>query len=105
ARPEVLAELVHHEREQGVQPDALRRLAALLPADPALASQVASRFRLSNTAKKRLVTAGKRTEEPAAPRALAYQLGREQALDRLLVAGSDTSTLDNWKIPVFPMKG
>ena len=36
---------------------ALRRLAALLPAEPALAEQVASRFRLSGAQKKRLALA------------------------------------------------
>lgn len=105
AQPEALAKLVAHEKAQNVQPDALRRLAALLPADPALASQVASRFRLSNAAKKRLVTAAKRSEYDGNPRALAYQLGRAQALDHLLVTGSDTSALSNWDIPIFPMKG
>ncbi len=105
ARPEALAALIAHERKHGAQPDGLRRLAALLPADPALASQVASRFRLSNAAKKRLVTAAGRAEEEEEPRALAYRLGREEALDRLLISGSDISALDHWEIPVFPMKG
>ncbi len=105
AQPSALAELVSHERNQQVAPDALRRLAALLPPDPALASQVASRFRLSNAAKKRLVTAAGRTGDEPEPRALAYQLGREEALDRMLIAGNDISILCDWKIPNFPMKG
>ena len=42
---------------QHAAPDALRRLAALLPAQPVLAEQVASRFRLSGAQKKRLALA------------------------------------------------
>ncbi|MCX7864294.1 MAG: CCA tRNA nucleotidyltransferase, partial [Novosphingobium sp.] len=38
-------------------------------------------------------------------RALAYWLGREQALDRLLLTGADSATLSGWKIPQFPLKG
>jgi poly(A) polymerase len=97
--------LVAHEAEQGHPPDALRRLAALLPPDPALASQVAARFRLSGAEKKRLMSAADRRGAIGNPRALAYRLGREQALDRLLIAGADTSPLNDWPIPVFPLKG
>ena len=43
--------------------------------------------------------------EPGDARALAYRLGREQALDRLLLAGADVSPLDNWEIPELPLKG
>jgi poly(A) polymerase len=38
-------------------------------------------------------------------RALAYRLGMDQALDRLLLAGADVSPLKEWAIPVFPLKG
>ena len=38
-------------------------------------------------------------------RALAYRLGREAALDRLLLAGASIAPLDGWDIPVFPLKG
>jgi len=39
------------------------------------------------------------------PRALAYRLGMDQALDRLLLTGADTSSLKDWSIPTFPLKG
>ena len=55
-----LAALVAQEERQGVEPDALRRLAALLPSDVSLAEQVASRFRLSGAQKKRLALAAGR---------------------------------------------
>ena len=55
-----LAALVAEETRQGVAPDAIRRLAALLPPEPALAEQVAARFRLSGAQKKRLAVAAGR---------------------------------------------
>ena len=100
-----LAALVACETRQGVAPDALRRLAALLPASSSLAEQVASRFRLSAAQKKRLALAAAREEVPGDPRALAYRLGREGALDRLLLAQADITALDGWEIPVLPLKG
>lgn len=105
ADPEALARLVATEQAQGVEPDALRRLAALLPAQVPLAEQVAARFRLSGAQKKRLATAAAREGNPGEPRALAYRLGRESALDRLLIAGADASALYEWVIPTFPLKG
>lgn len=105
ADPHALAALVATEQAQGAGPDALRRLAALLPAQVPLAEQVASRFRLSAAQKKRLATAAARDGLPGDPRALAYRLGRESALDRLLLAGADISSLTDWNIPVFPLKG
>ena len=60
-----LAALVTEEARQGVEPDAVRRLAALLPPEPALAEQVAARFRLSGAQKKRLaLAAGRNPESP-----------------------------------------
>lgn len=100
-----LAALVTQEQKRGVAPDPFRRLAALLPADAPLAEQVASRFRLSGAQKKRLATAAGRHEEAAGPRALAYRLGLDGALDRLLLTGADTSQLTGWTIPAFPLKG
>ena len=105
ADPAALARLLTEERRQDVAPDAIRRLAALLPADPALAEQIAARFRLSGAQKKRLGSAaGRGTTSPDA-RALAYRLGREPALDRLLIAGADATALAGWAIPRFPIKG
>lgn len=135
-----LAALVAEEARQGVAPDALRRLAALLPADVPLAEAVASRFRLSGAQKKRLALAAGRDDTPPphrggvggggarrkpsvhasvepppqplpigeglnAARALAYRLGREAALDRLLLTAQSVAPLDGWDIPIFPLKG
>lgn len=105
ADPEALAALVATEAAQGHRPDALRRLAALLPAQPTLAEQVAARFRLSAAQKKRLALVAARDAAPGNPRALAYRLGRDAALDRLLIAGADTAALEAWDIPQLPLKG
>lgn len=103
--PDALAALVAQERRQHVAPDALRRLAALLPPDPQLAEQVAARFRLSGAQKRRLALAAGRDGGSVGAHALAYRLGRDQALDRLLLTGSDAAPLDRWDIPHFPLKG
>ena len=116
ARVAGLAALVAEEARQEIAPVALRRLAALLPADAEIAGQVAARFRLSGAQKKRLMSAAGRNEKPlllsdarqelaSAARALAYRLGLEQALDRLLLTGANTSPLKGWTIPIFPLKG
>ncbi|TDW68683.1 poly(A) polymerase [Novosphingobium sp. PhB55] len=105
ARPEPLAALVSVEQAQGIAPDAIRRLAALLPPQVSLAEQVASRFRLSGAQKKRLAVAAGRDKALGEPRALAYRLGIEGALDRFLIAGADTAALRDWDIPAFPLKG
>lgn len=105
ADPEALARLVAEEQRQNIAPDAIRRLAALLPPDAPLAEQVASRFRLSGAQKKRLATAAARNGETEDARALAYRLGMEQALDRLLMAGQDARSLEGWQVPTFPLKG
>lgn len=105
ADPAALAALVAAEQAQGIAPDPLRRLAALLPAQVPLAEQIASRFRLSGAQKKRLALAAAREAEPGDARALAYRLGHDGALDRLLIAGADASPITGWQIPEFPLKG
>jgi poly(A) polymerase len=98
-----LALLAREESKEGVAPDPVRRLAALLPPEPRTAEQVGARLRLSNAQRKRLATAAGRDGGDA--RALAYRLGREEALDQLLLTGRDISPLMNWDIPIFPLKG
>ncbi|VWX51302.1 CCA tRNA nucleotidyltransferase [Novosphingobium sp. 9U] len=105
ARAEALADLIAQEQAEGIAPDPLRRLAALLPPEPVLAEHVAARFRLSAAQKKRVVTAASRTEPDDEPRAIAYRLGRSEALDRLLIAGRSAAPLEGWDIPQFPLKG
>jgi poly(A) polymerase len=78
--------LIAAEREADIEPDALRRLAALLPRDPAVAETIAARLKLSNAARKRLACAAGE-EVGSTPHALAYRVGAACAVDRLLLAG------------------
>ena len=98
--------LIAAERAAGVEHDPLRRLAALLPRHPAVAHDIAVRLRLSNKAKKRLISAA--TEGLGdSSRALAYRLGVEAAVDRLLLAGEIDSarTIAAWTPPRLPLGG
>ena len=104
ADPAGLAALVANEAREAIEPDPIRRLAALLPADPALAEQVAARLRLSIAQKKRLMLAARRGGEDD-PRALAYRIGHESALDRLLLTTKASAPLHGWQPPIFPLKG
>ena len=105
ADPGALPGLIHTEQAQGVAPDPLRRLAALLPPDPALADQVGARLRLSAAQRKRLTSAADRPGDPGDARALAYRIGRDEACDRLLLAGASIAPLTDWAIPQLPLKG
>ena len=101
-----LGKLIAAEAEQGISPDPVRRLAALLPPMPEIAETVAARLRLSKAQRARLVAAAERkAEDSANPRALAYRLTPPFAIDRLLLGGGDARVLDGWSIPVFPLKG
>jgi poly(A) polymerase len=78
----------------------------LLPPDPALATAIAARLKLSNKARKRLASAA----EPAldsTPRALAYRLGTENAVDRLLLAGDPAAAraIAGWQPPRLGVGG
>ena len=103
---ERLAALVASEREAGITPDPLRRLAALLPSDPDVAARVSARLKLSNKARKRLISAAE-VGLGLNPRSLAYRVGTECAVDRLLLAGcpADASDVAGWSPPRLPIRG
>jgi poly(A) polymerase len=101
-----LARLIAAEAAQGIAPDPVRRLAALLPPLPAIAETVAARLRLSKAQRGRLVAAAERkADDGANPRALAYRLTPPVAIDRLLLTGGDARVIAGWQVPVFPLKG
>ena len=102
---QALAGLVSEERRQHIAPHALRRLAALLPADPALGEQVAARLRLSIAQRKRLASAADRSGPQIDPRAMAWAIGLDSAIDRLLLTDRDTHALADWETPYFSLKG
>ena len=112
ASAERLAALVAAERAADIAPAPLRRLAALLPPDPATAEKVAARLKLSNKAKKRLVLAADYVLAAdhalaASIHSLAYRLGTEGATDRLLLADRprDAAALAAWPVPRLPVSG
>jgi len=101
-----LEALLAAEQEAGIAPDPLRRLAALLPRDPALAEDIAARLRLSNKARKRLACA-ESSDPSSSPHALAYRQGTDCAVDRLLLAGrtADAAAVSRWEAPRLPIAG
>ena len=104
--PERVRALDAAEREAGIAPDPVRRLAALLPSDPKVATAIATRLRLSNGIRKRLGCAADRSV-PAGAHELAYRLGRESALDRLLLDGraAEAMEVEQWEAPALPIGG
>ncbi|UZK69226.1 CCA tRNA nucleotidyltransferase [Sphingomonas sp. S1-29] len=101
ARVEALAA---REAAQGITPDPIRRLAALLPADPAINEAVGARLKLSNARRKRLASAILPVGSEGA-RALGYRIGIEGAVDRLLLADGDTHAITDWQPPALPIGG
>jgi poly(A) polymerase len=88
-----LAALIAQESAHGIEPAALRRLAALLPPSPDVAEEVAARLRLSKAQRSRLINAAERSADDSdAPRALAYRVGVPLTIDRLLLIGADPAT-------------
>jgi poly(A) polymerase len=97
-----LTTLAAAEAAHQVAPDAIRRLAVLIPPDKADA--VSARLKLSRADQRRLVaaTAGPGEEGPLG---LAYRFGTTIARDRLLVAGADVAPLVGWSPPALPIGG
>lgn len=97
------------EGEAGLAPNAIRRLAALLPDDPALGDQLGARLKLSNAQRKRLIAALTPTLGP--PHALGYRLGPDGAADRLVLHASRDealaalAALEGWTAPSLPVSG
>jgi poly(A) polymerase len=101
-----LRALIAAERQAGIAPDPLRRLAALLPNDTEVAAAVAVRLKLSNKARKRLACAAG-ADASATPEALTYRLGNACAVDRLLLANraEDAARIAKWHAPRLPVGG
>ena len=101
-----LEALIRAEQSADIEPNALRRLAALLPRDPEVASAIATRLKLSNKSRKRLTCAAG-NDLDLSPQALGYRSGPDCAVDRLLLAGrtEDAAALVSWKPPRLPVKG
>jgi poly(A) polymerase len=104
-----LGRVVAREEEAGLEAAPLRRFAALLPPDPEVAAAIGTRLRLSNKAVKRLVSAAARGEgDGDPPPMLAYRLGRDEAIDRLLLGegpAAAAASLTGWERPRLTVSG
>ena len=100
-----LVDLAKIEIAAGIAPDPIRRLAALLPRDPAMAESVAARLKLSKAQRQRLVLA--LTDRAGNAWEDAYRHGREAAIDRFLLCndGDAPRALLEWPIPRLPIGG
>lgn len=99
-----LARLAAREAQADIAPDALRRLASLLPRESA--DPVGARLKLSKVQRRRLSAAVVPPEGEARP--LAYRAGQEGAVDRLLVSDrpvSEAVFIATWNAPRFPLTG
>ncbi|MGH7025002.1 MAG: CCA tRNA nucleotidyltransferase [Caulobacteraceae bacterium] len=114
--------LVGIEGDMLVAPDAVLRLAALLPADPRAAEAAAVRLRLSNAQKARLVLAV--TPDPAivswmspkAVRQAVWRLGADALCDKVMLAWAERGgaaiqwrallpMARSWSVPSLPLGG
>ena len=104
-----LAAVVAREAAAGLPGEPLRRLAALLPADAELAATVGTRLRLSNKMVKRLTSAAARgADEGVGAAVLAYRLGRDEAVDRILLGTGDpqeAASIKAWERPRLVVGG
>lgn len=104
-----LETLTARENAAGVESMALRRLCALLPPDPAVGDAVAARLKLSNKARKRIVSALSPHAAKADAKQLAYWRGTESAIDQLLlddtVVPDSIVPLRDWTPPALPVTG
>jgi poly(A) polymerase len=100
-----LTSLIAAEETSGVGPDPVRRFAAVLPRDLGQADEIAARLKLSNAVRKRIATA--RSSRLLAPRELAYRVGVEGAVDRLLLNHEVKAAADvrGWSPPRLPISG
>ena len=104
---ERLTRLAEREAGTGTPANAIRRLAALLPRDPATADSVGARLKLSNAMRQRLIRAATPVGDEN-PRALAFRIGTEQAADALLLSDrdlGDVRRIQGWEPPILPIGG
>jgi poly(A) polymerase len=101
-------------------PDPVRRLAALLPPDPAAAAAFAARLRFPNKLRDRLValaapaTAIDLAADERTQRRTLYRLGPAPYCDGALLAAAEAGRerpdallrlAEEWPVPVFPLRG
>jgi poly(A) polymerase len=121
-QPARLEHLVEIETENGFAPDAMLRLAALLPSDEAAARAVGERLKLSNLQRSRLeacaIDAMGSYGSVLEVRKLLYRIGPAPLRDRALLKWASLprgasaipwrmllSVADSWERPKFPLTG
>ena len=119
-----VARLIAIENTNGFAPDAVLRLAALIPNGAGPAARIAQSLKLSNAARDRLVQAGEKDQRvaaglaPSEARKLIYRLGapcfRDQVLLRWAASGAAPDAAawrvlfvlaQNWEPPLFALDG
>ena len=107
---ERLERLAGREVAAQIAADPIRRLAALLPRDPAVGEEVGARLKLSTMQRRRLVAAI--TDRRGSPYEDAYRHGQDAAIDRQLLAIEEdfdaivgARHLRSWTIPTLPLTG
>ena len=102
--PACLARVVTAEDGVGLSAGSVRRLAALLPPDAVVLDTVATKLRLSNADRRRLVATAARD---ASLDEIAYRDGLDSALDRGVLRGDAGLAVfaHGWRKPVFPLSG
>ncbi|MBB3763363.1 CCA tRNA nucleotidyltransferase [Sphingomicrobium lutaoense] len=105
-----LRELLEFERRASLAPSPLRRLAALLPADPEVGRDIAARLKFSRQQRHHLAS----ILDPASgdARAMAYRDGKEIAIDRIALTPAwsgdrekSIAQIRDWDMPQLPIKG
>ena len=67
---------------------------------------VAARLKLSSVQRKRMAAAAARSAQDGGnPKSLAYYLGTQHAVDRLLLGDGDARAILDWPIPILPING
>jgi poly(A) polymerase len=103
---EPLETLIAREAAAHIAGDPVRRLAALIAPDPALARDIGARLKLSNNIVRRLATAASRATDR--PDALAYRHGLDSAVDLILLGDEPLTALGalkDWHRPQLPLGG
>lgn len=113
-----VADLTAFDALSTASDDAVLRLSALLPDDPAAVTGIAQGLRLPRMVEARLAAAAEGPLDPAsdakALRALIYRLGAQTVADRIrrggaLRSGADTATalqlIEDWPVPRMPVGG
>lgn len=105
-----LAKVAVLEARAAIAADPIRRLAALLPDDPAIGETIGARLKMSTAHRRRLATALDAGALPP-PRALVYRLGIDIATDRLFLhvdaetALAQFQSIADWDVARLPLSG